>query len=256
MLSFKMCDGWAELIADEERGGCMVPILMLYHEHDSDPEMRLAPIGAEQRETVIEHMAAGLIGAYRYFRERGRSGWAPAQRMAPRSALSVTLKGMLPRAFNNKQMGDACEMLVAAEMTLAGVPATMMPDNWPCYDVIAQPKDGGAPQRISVKSRTVKRGGTNYVLYNAKDQFDWLAIVLLHGKDQSERRIFIVPRSIADARARQDKPTSKTPDDRYWRPEKVAEVLSEFENNFCLSPTGHAIFSALTNCPTAGNGCP
>ena len=72
MLSFKMCDGWAELIADEEHSGCMVPVLMLYHEHDPDPEMRPAPIGAEPRETVIAHMAAGLIRAYRYFRERGR----------------------------------------------------------------------------------------------------------------------------------------------------------------------------------------
>jgi uncharacterized protein len=73
MRGVKMCDGWAELIADEERGGSMVPVLMLYHEHDPDPEMRPAPIGAEQRETVIAHMAAGLIGAYRYFRERGHS---------------------------------------------------------------------------------------------------------------------------------------------------------------------------------------
>ena len=66
--------GWAELIRDEEHGGCMVPVLMLYHEHDPDPEMRPKPIGAEQREKVIEHMAAGLVGAYRYFRQRGRSG--------------------------------------------------------------------------------------------------------------------------------------------------------------------------------------
>jgi hypothetical protein len=51
----------------------MVPVLMLYHEHDPDPEMRPEPIGAEQRETVIEYMAAGLVGAYRYFREHGRS---------------------------------------------------------------------------------------------------------------------------------------------------------------------------------------
>jgi uncharacterized protein len=74
MRGVDMCHGgWAELIADEDRGGCMVPALMLYHEHDPDPEMRPEPIGAEQRETVIDHMAAGLIGAYRYFREHGRS---------------------------------------------------------------------------------------------------------------------------------------------------------------------------------------
>jgi len=47
------------------------------------------------------------------------------------------------KACTPKQMGDSCEMLVAAELTLAGVPAMKMPDNWPGYDVIAQPKGGG-----------------------------------------------------------------------------------------------------------------
>ena len=64
-----MChDGWAELLNDEEHGGCVIPMMMLYHEHDDDPEMRPEPISAEQREEIIVHMAAGLAGAYRYFR--------------------------------------------------------------------------------------------------------------------------------------------------------------------------------------------
>ena len=33
-------DGWAELMDDEEHGGCLVPMMMLFHEHDEDPEMR------------------------------------------------------------------------------------------------------------------------------------------------------------------------------------------------------------------------
>lgn len=150
---------------------------------------------------------------------------------------------MLPRPYTNKQMGDACEMLVAAEMTLAGVPAMKVPDNWPGYDVIAQPTGGGRPQTISVKSRTFKRGGDTFVSYDAKDQCDWLAIVLLSpaGADQTGRRVFIVPRTVADARARKGNPTSKTADERYWPQEKVAEVLEEFENNFCLSLTGKAM---------------
>ncbi len=72
MRGVKMCHGWADLIADEEHGGCMVPALMLYHEHDPDPEMRPEPIGAEQREKLTAHMAAGLVGAYLYFRGHGR----------------------------------------------------------------------------------------------------------------------------------------------------------------------------------------
>lgn len=145
---------------------------------------------------------------------------------------------MNQRPYTSKQMGDACEMLVAGELTLAGVPALKMPDNWPHYDVIAQPKGGGPPQRISVKSRTFKRGSATFVGYDIEDQFDWLAIVLLPGADQIGRRIFIVPRSVADSRARKDKPTSKTADDRYWPQEKVGQTLGEFENNFCLYPSG------------------
>jgi uncharacterized protein len=62
-------DGWAELVNDEEHGGCLIPMMMLYHEHDEDPEMRPKPISPEKREEVIVHMAAGLVSAYRYFRE-------------------------------------------------------------------------------------------------------------------------------------------------------------------------------------------
>jgi hypothetical protein len=58
------------------------------------------------------------------------------------------------KTLHIKQMGDAGKMFIAAEMTLAGVPALKMPDNWPCYDVVAQRTGGRAAQRMSVKSRT------------------------------------------------------------------------------------------------------
>ncbi len=147
---------------------------------------------------------------------------------------------MTSRLYTSKQMGDACEMLVAGELTLAGVPALKMPDNWPCYDVIAQPANGGPPQRISVKSRTFKRGGDTAVYYNVNDQFDWLAIVLLPGADLAQRRIFVIPRALADSKARGDRPTSKTADSRWWRQDEVAAVFADYENNFCLSPTGNS----------------
>jgi uncharacterized protein len=44
-------------------------MMIICHEHDEDPEMRPEPISPEQREDVIVHMAAGLLQAYRYFRE-------------------------------------------------------------------------------------------------------------------------------------------------------------------------------------------
>jgi len=65
-------DRWAELLADDDHGGCMIPVLMLYHEHDEDPAMRPKPIGPEQREKVTKSMAAGLVAAYLYFRQHGK----------------------------------------------------------------------------------------------------------------------------------------------------------------------------------------
>lgn len=62
--------GWAELVNDEKHGGCLIPVMMLCHEHDEDPAMRPKPISAEQREEVIAGMAAGLLRAYKYFREQ------------------------------------------------------------------------------------------------------------------------------------------------------------------------------------------
>jgi len=73
-------DGWAVLVNDEENGGCLIPVMMLCHEHDEDSRMRPKPIAPEKREDIIVHMGVGLVGAYRYFRRReayGRSTLAP-----------------------------------------------------------------------------------------------------------------------------------------------------------------------------------
>src|SRR5260370_14262392 len=56
------------------------------------------------------------------------------------------------------------------------------------------------PQRISVKSRIFKAGPA-YVSYMEHNSFDW-AIVLQPGGTETWRRIFLVPRAHADAKAR------------------------------------------------------
>lgn len=139
--------------------------------------------------------------------------------------------------YTTKQMGDACEMLVAAELTLAGIPALRVPDLWPGYDVIAQPRDR-SPQRIQVKSRTYKAGGGALVKYDDNDDFDWLAIVLLPGGTQTERSIFVIPRAVVETKAKRDKPSSKTASKRYWRIDQVANLFSEYEQNFTLNVAG------------------
>jgi hypothetical protein len=137
------------------------------------------------------------------------------------------------RLYTPKQMGDACEMLIAAELTLAGTPALKVPDNWPGYDVIAQPQDSSRPLRISVKSRTYKKGQA-FVSYVVNDTFDWLAIVLLNCDDERKRRIFVIPRTLADSTARQNSPTATNADERYWRIDEIAELFPDFEDNFSL----------------------
>jgi uncharacterized protein len=62
-------DGWSELINDEQYGGSLIPVMLLYHEHDEDPETRSDPITPDKREQVIAFMAAGLKNAYEYFRK-------------------------------------------------------------------------------------------------------------------------------------------------------------------------------------------
>jgi hypothetical protein len=136
------------------------------------------------------------------------------------------------KPYTTKQMGDACEMVVAAELTLAGVPALKVPDNWPGYDVVAQPWDRPA-QRISVKARTFKRGAA-YVGYNDFDLFDWLAIVLLPAGEFSDRAIYIVPRCVAERVARRDKPTSKTAAERYFRVDQVPHLFDVWQSNYRL----------------------
>lgn len=136
-------------------------------------------------------------------------------------------------------MGDACEMLVAGELTLAGNPAALMPKHWRSYDLSVEKKGVDAPLRVSVKARTFKKGRDAYVEYNIKDEiFDWLAIVLLPGGDQQNRRYFVVPRSGADARFHRYAAETKNHDKTGVQVDEIARALDEFENNFQLSETG------------------
>jgi hypothetical protein len=70
------------------------------------------------------------------------------------------------------------------------------------------------------------------------DSFDWLAIVLLGCVADRPRRLFLVPREVADAKARRNGPTTKVAQQRYWRIDEIAKLFPEFEDNFSLDPNG------------------
>src|SRR5580704_10757396 len=57
---------WADLLDDEQHGGCVIPILALAHEHDPDAKMRpySGPISADQRDKLIVGAAAWVTGIY------------------------------------------------------------------------------------------------------------------------------------------------------------------------------------------------
>ena len=54
-------DQWANLINSDDHGGSILPMLMLFHEHDPDPEMRPKAIGPEQREEIIAPHGSGVV---------------------------------------------------------------------------------------------------------------------------------------------------------------------------------------------------
>ncbi len=64
---------WNQLLDDEEHSGSLVPVFMLAHEHDPNPELRPPPISQEKREDILTRLAAGVTLAYRYFRPRHRA---------------------------------------------------------------------------------------------------------------------------------------------------------------------------------------
>lgn len=143
----------------------------------------------------------------------------------------------------SKHKGDACEMLVAAELTLAGIPAMKMPDNWPHYDVIAQPQQGG-PQRISVKARAWKAGGSHFVDYRHGGDFDWLAAVILMPNDEKEhkREFYFIPRDVFEGRAKRARAGAKR-DDWYCPIDQIHILFPEYVGNFALSRTGIVVES-------------
>lgn len=66
-------ESWQVLFNDEDHAGSLVPVLMLYHEDDPDPELRTDPKALENREEVIQAMIAFLNHIYRYFEPHRQS---------------------------------------------------------------------------------------------------------------------------------------------------------------------------------------
>jgi hypothetical protein len=134
-----------------------------------------------------------------------------------------------------KQFGDACEMAVAGKMGVRGMPTQKMADNWPGYDLIAQPVDGRPPQRISVKgTRTIDRTDAFITYMEDSAAFDWLAIVFVSAEDET---IYLVPKASFDAVARksyQKKGMQAGRTQVYVTTRDVPRLFGGFKSNWLL----------------------
>jgi hypothetical protein len=116
-------------------------------------------------------------------------------------------------------------MLVAAELTLHGRPAFIVPVGWPGYDVVAE-LPGAALQRISVKSRD----NTRFIDFDP-DTFDWLAVVLFI---KGQRRFFVIPKEVANAHSHARDHKNRKGGPRGLLVSKILKELSRYEDNFKL----------------------
>jgi len=93
-------ESWKELLDDEEHGGPLIPIMILAHEHDPDPEMRPYKdnINAELRDKLILGISGAVTAIYRYFAplRRMMAAGLGAERTAYRQiiALIITPEGL------------------------------------------------------------------------------------------------------------------------------------------------------------------
>jgi len=68
-------EAWEDMLDDDAQSDMLMPIFVLAHEADPDPETSPGPIAPEAREMLFEGIAAAVPGIYAYF-EPYRSGEA------------------------------------------------------------------------------------------------------------------------------------------------------------------------------------
>jgi len=71
LLGVSMTEGdWDVFMEDEDLGQLLVPMMMLAHEHDPNPELRPAEISDDDRENLLNMMFNSLILIYTHFEQQ------------------------------------------------------------------------------------------------------------------------------------------------------------------------------------------
>ena len=135
---------------------------------------------------------------------------------------------------SRKMLGDAGEHFALSQLTLAGFPASKMPDNWEGYDLAVE--SGGVLQKVSVKTRreTANWKKGNWFLFDDRKECDWIIFVFIE-KDAGIRS-WVIPLGVAFANANKLGPKRKDPWHRDISWKKLTEPpLDAFENNWNLN---------------------
>jgi hypothetical protein len=128
-------------------------------------------------------------------------------------------------------LGDAGEHYALSQFTLAGFPASKMPDNWEGYDLAVE--SGKGLLRVSVKSRKngPKWGKGNWFVFDDRKPCDWIVFIFVD-LDNSIRA-WVVPFEVAKSNANKPGPQRKDPWVRDISFKKLnAENLRVYENNW------------------------
>lgn len=134
-----------------------------------------------------------------------------------------------------KMLGDAGEHYAVSQFTLAGHPATKMPDGWTAYDLAVETGEGLA--RVSVKTRRDSKGwrGANWFVYDERLTCEWL--VFIFKPESGPLRSWIIPFEVARKYGNVPTPERKDPHNRDVSWSKLnRSPLDRYEDNWDLQP--------------------
>ena len=132
-----------------------------------------------------------------------------------------------------KMLGDAGEHYALSQFTLAGLPASKMPDNWEGYDLAVE--SGTGLVRVSVKTRkeTANWKNGSWFLFDDRKECDWIVFIFVQ-KDAGIRA-WVIPFPLALKNANCPGPSRKDPWNRDISWKKLnTEPLHTYEDNWCM----------------------
>ncbi|TVQ76813.1 MAG: hypothetical protein EA380_08110 [Phycisphaeraceae bacterium] len=141
--------------------------------------------------------------------------------------------------ITTKMLGDAGEHYALSQFTLAGLPASKMPDNWEGYDLAVE--SGAGLVRVSVKTRkeTANWKNGNWFLFDDRKKCDWIVFIFVQ-KD-ADIRAWVIPFPLALKNANTPGPSRKDPWNRDISWKKLnAEPLHTYEDNWRMESLSDA----------------